>query len=136
MQICKYKKQACQACFFMAGTKGLEPSTFCVTGRRSNQLSYAPIFFNFSFPQPDFQYFSLSLASFLSLHFSIILKEKFPLFFVDFVLPLLCSCILRSTLFVMPTYILFSKYKAYMVYITNNYDFSRRSLPAGRQVTN
>ena len=27
----------------MAGVKGLEPSTFCVTGRRSNQLSYTPI---------------------------------------------------------------------------------------------
>lgn len=26
----------------MAGVKGLEPSTFCVTGRRSNQLSYTP----------------------------------------------------------------------------------------------
>ena len=26
----------------MAGTTGLEPATFCVTGRRSNQLSYAP----------------------------------------------------------------------------------------------
>ena len=27
----------------MAGVKGLEPSTSCVTGRRSNQLSYTPI---------------------------------------------------------------------------------------------
>lgn len=26
----------------MAGLTGLEPATFCVTGRRSNQLSYAP----------------------------------------------------------------------------------------------
>ena len=27
----------------MAGTKGLEPSASCVTGRRSNQLNYAPV---------------------------------------------------------------------------------------------
>ena len=27
----------------MAGVTGLEPATFCVTGRRSNQLSYTPI---------------------------------------------------------------------------------------------
>ena len=27
----------------MAGAKGLEPSAFCVTGRRYNQLNYAPI---------------------------------------------------------------------------------------------
>jgi hypothetical protein len=26
----------------MAGAKGLEPSTFAVTGRRCNQLNYAP----------------------------------------------------------------------------------------------
>lgn len=30
-----------------AGTTGLEPATYCVTGSRSNQLSYAPVF-NFS----------------------------------------------------------------------------------------
>ncbi len=27
----------------MAGWTGLEPATFCVTGRRSNQLSYHPL---------------------------------------------------------------------------------------------
>ena len=26
----------------MAGEKGLEPLTFCLTGKRSNQLSYTP----------------------------------------------------------------------------------------------
>jgi hypothetical protein len=29
--------------FKMAGWTGLEPATFCVTGRRSNQLSYHPV---------------------------------------------------------------------------------------------
>lgn len=27
----------------MAGWTGLEPAAFCVTGRRSNQLSYHPV---------------------------------------------------------------------------------------------
>ena len=27
----------------MAGVTGLEPATSCVTGRRSNQLSYTPV---------------------------------------------------------------------------------------------
>lgn len=29
----------------MAGATGLEPATYCVTGSRSNQLSYAPVYF-------------------------------------------------------------------------------------------
>jgi hypothetical protein len=29
---------------FVAGVTGLEPATSCVTGRRSNQLSYTPTF--------------------------------------------------------------------------------------------
>lgn len=29
--------------FLYAGTAGLEPVTYCVTGSRSNQLSYAPV---------------------------------------------------------------------------------------------
>jgi hypothetical protein len=35
-----------------AGTAGLEPVTYCVTGSRSNQLSYAPIF-GFSYQGRD-----------------------------------------------------------------------------------
>ena len=31
-----------QDLFSSAGTAGLEPVTYCVTGSRSNQLSYAP----------------------------------------------------------------------------------------------
>ena len=40
------KKQTLKVCFLllMAGTTRLELATSCVTGMRSNQLSYAPIF--------------------------------------------------------------------------------------------
>ena len=34
----------CNAIKLMAGVKGLEPSTYRVTGDRSNQLSYTPFF--------------------------------------------------------------------------------------------
>ena len=38
------KKTGSAAGFFlMAGVTGLGPATFCVTGRRSNQLSYTPL---------------------------------------------------------------------------------------------
>jgi hypothetical protein len=30
----------------LAGTTGLEPATSCVTGMRSNQLNYVPLFAN------------------------------------------------------------------------------------------
>ena len=38
-----------------AGTTGLEPATYCVTGSRSNQLSYAPIVTLFLFQTPRFE---------------------------------------------------------------------------------
>ena len=51
LSICQYlpiiKKEAFQSLFFLAGTTGLEPATYCVTGSRSTQLSYAPVIFNF-----------------------------------------------------------------------------------------
>ena len=38
-----HKKTVLADGFLMAGVTGLEPATSCVTGRRSNQLSYTPI---------------------------------------------------------------------------------------------
>lgn len=38
----KNKKTLGNQAFIMAGVTGLEPAAFCVTGRRSNQLSYTP----------------------------------------------------------------------------------------------
>ena len=40
----EYFKQLITIFNFMAGVKGLEPSAPCVTGDRSNQLSYTPVF--------------------------------------------------------------------------------------------
>jgi hypothetical protein len=36
----------------LAGATGLEPATSCVTGRRSNQLNYAPASYNRPLPLP------------------------------------------------------------------------------------
>jgi hypothetical protein len=36
------KKAALKAAVSLAGVTGLEPAASCVTGRRSNQLSYTP----------------------------------------------------------------------------------------------
>ena len=38
-----HKKTVLADGFLMAGVTGLEPATSCVTGRRSNQLSYTPM---------------------------------------------------------------------------------------------
>ena len=41
--ICTTKKDRClNLSFFVVGTNGLEPSTSCMSSKRSNQLSYAP----------------------------------------------------------------------------------------------
>ena len=58
--------------FFVVGQVGLEPTTFCLRGRRSNQLSYWPTYvFNISLncclkrrlPSVVLRYFSLRCAS-------------------------------------------------------------------------
>lgn len=63
----------------MAGVKGLEPSTFCVTGRRSNQLSYTPkecehIFIRFFF---KLQAFFLFFLFFYISYYIKIKKQKY-----------------------------------------------------------
>ncbi len=42
-RLMKQKTRPYQALLLIAGTTGLEPATYCVTGSRSNQLSYAPV---------------------------------------------------------------------------------------------
>ena len=43
------KCEVCALCLFlMVGTNGLEPSTFCMSSRRSDQLSYAPERLNYN----------------------------------------------------------------------------------------
>ncbi len=87
-----------------------------------------PLYFNFSLPCPDFQYFSLALASRLPEHSSIFNTPTIFLPLVDFVFPFLCSCILRLKSFVIPTYNFpLSNCNAYTVYI--------RLLPTVRQMS-
>lgn len=90
-----------------AGTAGLEPVTFCVTGRRSNQLSYAPvfkIFFKNFLPAADFKYFSRSLADILSGSSSVYTTRIFFIVRVVLVAPPLCSASRLTRLLVIPLY--------------------------------
>ena len=66
--------------FFDAGATGLEPATYCVTGSRSNQLSYAPVCHLFSPLSNQLSQFfcSLLLSCFIKCyHCSIILCCKY-----------------------------------------------------------
>ena len=62
----------------MAGVKGLEPSASCVTGRRSNQLSYTPLGC-VSFYQIFFDFASVFL-SFLKLFYNSLILKNFFIF--------------------------------------------------------
>ena len=46
LRVCSQRKEKLSLCLkalkSVAGVTGLEPATSCVTGRRSNQLSYTP----------------------------------------------------------------------------------------------
>ena len=48
------QKNRLSTAFFMAGVTRLELATSCVTGRRSNQLSYTPIGFVYSYSEQIF----------------------------------------------------------------------------------
>jgi hypothetical protein len=53
----------------LAGETGLEPAASCVTGRRSNQLSYVPkaVFYNLEYVSHRTKRFVASLGSTISL---------------------------------------------------------------------
>lgn len=55
-----------QSLFLMAGTTRLELATSCVTGMRSNQLSYAPMLFVFNFQEMQLSWFKIKLRFALS----------------------------------------------------------------------
>ena len=48
----------------MAGTTGLEPATSAVTGQRSNQLSYVPFLFSYTYRKSNILLSFLAVYSF------------------------------------------------------------------------
>ena len=65
----------CFSFVFMAGTNGLEPSTSCVTGRRSNQLNYAPEAYSLHIILNQIKIVKLILLIFFRILIEMILKE-------------------------------------------------------------
>ena len=55
----------------MAGATGLEPAASCVTGRRSNQLNYAPAWDTFIIVPSDIAQFPLVSSRPLPLHLTV-----------------------------------------------------------------